>query len=64
LRETITDGDLPERQALLRSLLDHMVLVDRTAHLHYQSLWPSLSNIPPARFIIKGSTFEPLVVTF
>ena len=22
------------------------------------------SEVPPARFVIKGSTFEPLVVTF
>jgi len=47
LRDAVTDGDLPERQALLRSVLDRVVLEDRTAYLHYQSLCAAVYQVPP-----------------
>ena len=63
LREAIDYGDLRERQALLRSVLDRVVLTDHTAYLHYQSLCAAVYLVPPARFALNGSTLvEPLVI--
>jgi hypothetical protein len=64
MREPLASDTLPAQQAALQRVVDRIVVERNRAELYYQFLCANLYKVPPARFVIKGSTFQPLVVAF
>jgi hypothetical protein len=64
MREPLANGTLPAQRRVLESAVDHIIVERHMSDLYYQLPCANLYKVPPARFVMKGRTFQPLVVTF